>query len=142
MSNEAVIVKMINGDLFMALHVQDTTHHSIFENPVTIKVISVPGMGGVVEKTITAPFCSLTEDSEFRIRQDQIIYIKPLHSNIKAYYYKLIEAFKSEESLNEFTADFSEESSDSEDLKENEDSLPQEHNEDSFIIIPDTKTIH
>lgn len=138
MNNEAVIVKMINGDLFMALYVKDTERHSVFENPITIKVVSVPGMGGVVEKTITAPFCSLTEENEFSIRHDQIVYIKPLHTNIKSYYFRLVEAVKSEESIGDFATDELEESSESEEETEE----IHEHNESSFIIIPDTKTIH
>lgn len=137
MNNEAVIVKLMNGDLFMATYIEETDKHYVFENPVTIKVISVPGQGGVIEKTITAPFCSLTEAKEFSFSRDHVLYVKLLHKNIKSYYFKLIQAFESDESeLEEMNY-----LSDS-DTEEQLDEQPEEHSTTGFIIIPDTKTIH
>lgn len=139
MNNEAVIVKLTNGDLFMATYIRETDKHVVFENPVTIKVVAIPGQGGVVEKTITAPFCSLTEEKEFSFRHDHVLYMKLLHTNIKSYYFKLIEAFQTDETeLEEMNL-----SSDTDSEETEEESDEQEdHATSGFVIIPETKTIH
>lgn len=140
MHNEAVIVKLTNGDLFMATYIRETDKHIVFENPVTIKVVAIPGQGGVVEKTITAPFCSLTKEKEFSFRHDHVLYMKLLHSNIKGYYFKLIEAFQTDETeLEEMNPLYEK---DSEEPEEDSDDQHEDQSTSGFVIIPDTKTIH
>lgn len=125
----------MNGDLFMGTYIKETEHHLIIENPVTIKVITVPGKGGVIEKTITAPFCSLTEDTQFQFRHDHVQYVKPLHSNIKSYYFNLVDAFETDQSEE---LDIS--SSVTEEATAEEYETPEQ--EEQFVIVPDNKTYH
>lgn len=96
MNNEPVIVKLISGDMFIATYIEDSTNSYVFDNPITIKIVSAMGESGLVEKTMMVPFCALTEDTRYTIKHDHVLFMKALHSNIKLHYTKMIEALSKE----------------------------------------------
>lgn len=127
--NDPVIVKLINGDMFMAIVINDTTHSLIVSDPITVKTVSVSTEGGTVEKTVTQPFCSLTLDREYSIDRSHVLFVKPLNPKLAKYYDQLLEAFLNERSEDDMSNEL-----DQEEYQEKED--------DHFLIIPDTDTVH
>lgn len=124
--SDPVIVKLVNGDMFMAQVITDTTHALIVSDPVTIKTITVAAEGGSVDKTITLPFCSLTLDREFSIDRSHVLFVKPLNPSLIKHYDKIVEAFLEERSEDQFE----------------EQSIEDEPGDNHFLIIPDNDTVH
>lgn len=90
MKNDPVVVKLMNGETFIAVNIESTTTHATFENPISIRVVVVPGQGGVVEKTITSPYCSLTDETVFSFRHEHILFVKPVQATVREYYLNLV----------------------------------------------------
>ena len=135
MNNDAVIVKLLNGDMFMAYHLNSTPDTLLVSDPVSIKTVQVATEGGVVEKTMTQPFCSLTLEREYSFDMRMVLYVKPLNPKIAKYFDKLIQAFNEERSEDD---DFGQLTFDDE---------PQEHHEEelfdeSMLVIPEKHQLH
>ena len=125
MNNEAVVIKLTNGDTVMGALVSETETHIHMQDLVSIKTVVVQGQGGVIEKTITAPFCSLTEEKKFTFNRDHVMFIKPLHPALQPLYWKIVDSFDDEPELG---------------FKDPEPEEDELH--DTFVIIPDTKVLH
>lgn len=136
MNNDAVIVKLLNGDMFMAYHLNSTPDTLLVSDPVSIKTVQVATEGGVVEKTMTQPFCSLTLEREYSFDMRMVLYVKPLNPKIAKYFDKLIQAFNEERSEDD---DFGQVVFGSESEEEQEDD-PMFG--ESMLIIPEKHQIH
>lgn len=134
MSNEAVVVKLLNGDMFMAYHLNSTPDTLLVLDPVSIKAVQVATEGGIVEKTMTQPFCSLTLEREYSFDMRMVLYVKPLNPKIAKHFGKLIQAFNEERSEDN---DFGQTAFDN-DSRETPDSLIDE----SMLVIPEKHQIH
>lgn len=119
----------------MAKLVNDTSDTLIVMDPISVKLVHTAAEGGVIEKTVTQPFCALTLDREYSFDRRHVLFAKPLNPNIAKYYDKLVEAFLKESSEdNDFNQSmFTDESQE----EENE-----EPNDDGFLIIPSKYNVH
>lgn len=97
MNNDCVIAKLVTGEQFMAQYVDAARDYVILKNLIAIRVVPVMGPDGIIDKTVTAPFCSMTEDPEYSFNLNHVVYCKPLHSKLVPYYHKLLDAFLKEE---------------------------------------------
>lgn len=93
-----VVVKLVSGELFMATVLGDTPESLIVRDPVAVRQIQVAAQGGVIEKTVTNPFCSLTEEREYSFDHSHILFIKPLSERISSYYKQLLDEIHSSDS--------------------------------------------
>lgn len=133
--SDPVIVKLINGDMFMATVINDVDDTLMVADPIAIRLVQVTTEGGTVEKTITQPFCALTLEREFSFDRRFVLFVKPLNPKIAKYYGSLIESFLSERSDDE---DFGQIQFDDEpEEKEEETNL-----DEGFLIIPTNHNIH
>ena len=139
MNNEAVVVKLLNGEMFMAYLLNSTPDTLVVYDPIAIKIVQVAGEGGVVEKTMTQPFCSLTLDREYSFDMRQVIYVKPLNPKIAKYFDKLIQAFNEERSLDD---DFGQTTFDDHSEQYQEESEEDLTFDNAILIIPDKHLIH
>lgn len=136
MNNEAVVVKLLNGDMFMAYHLNTTSDTLLVVDPIAIKSVQISTEGGVVEKTLTQPFCSLTLEREYAFDMRQVIYVKPLNPKIASYFDKLIKAFNEERSEDD---DFGQVVFGSESEEEPEDDPMFD---ETMLVIPEKHQIH
>ena len=133
--SEPVVVKLINGDMFMATVLNDETDTLIVADPIAVRQVSVATEGGVVEKTVTQPFCSLTLDREFSFDRRQVLFVKPLNPKIAKYYAQLIESFLQERSEDD---DFGQTVFEDQNHEESEEPMEDE----GFLIIPTKHNVH
>ena len=127
-----MIVKLTNGDTLMADLVHENDYTIIVENPVMVKTIQQNSPLGIIERTVTAPFCSLTDDKEFSLDRRHVLFVSNLHPAVEAMYYRIVDAFGEE--TNSFLDQLGS-------RIEQEDY--QEPNEDDyFFVIPEETKIH
>jgi hypothetical protein len=125
--SDCVVVKLITGETIMASIVHQSRDSLILLNPITVRSITVTTDGGPMERTVTNPYCTLTQDREFIFDWSHVVTIKPLHTGIIAFYEKLINSFEDEFDLD---------STPEESLQE-----PEEE-DDKFLIVPDKQKLH
>ena len=102
-------------------------------DPISIKLVQVATEGGIVEKTMTQPFCSLTLEREYSFDMRMVVYVKTLNPKISNYFDKLIKAFNDERSEDN---DFGQTVFESEENEE--DPLFDE----SMLVVPEKHQIH
>ena len=142
--NDFVVIKLINGEMVMATLANETDDYVLIENPVGIKVIQVNTPMGIIEKTATSPFCSLSDDHEFNIDKRQILYKCNLHSSLIPVYLSLVNSFSDE--LNSFSDQVESilNRLDSMDDTESDtvESSTEEKQDNVFYIFPEEPKIH
>lgn len=127
--NDKVVVKLTNGDIFMAVMLESEGEY-VFQDLVAIKVVQIVNDGAVIEKTVTHPFCSLTEERTYTFKKDLVLFCKPLSPKIADHYVRLAAAFHEESKQdNQFQSPEEDEEEEAED-------------DHRFVIIPDNKNIH
>ena len=87
-----VVIKLISGEQLIGFMVEETKTGITIENPISIKVINVPTSNGIVEKTVTGPFCNMTDETLFDFEWEHIIFVKPVHPAIIPLYLEIIAA--------------------------------------------------
>lgn len=130
--SSAVIVKLTNGDTLMAGLIHENDNTIIVENPVMVKVMQQSTPQGIIERTVTAPFCSLTDDKEFSLDRRHVLFVSNLHPAVEAMYYRIVDAFGDE--MHSFLDQLGSRI-EQEDYQE-----PDE--EDLFLVIPEEQKIH
>lgn len=133
--SDPVIVKLINGDMFMASVLNDTDETLLVADPIAVRLVQVSTEGGTIEKTVTQPFCSLTLEREFAFDRKFVLYVKPLNPKIAKYYGSLIESFLNERSDDEGFGQT--EFEDDSELEEEEPNV-----DEGFLIIPSNHNVH
>lgn len=132
MNSEPVVVKLINGDVFMAYLINSTDETLIVQDPVSVKTVHIPTEGCVIEKVITQPFCALTLDREYVFDMRMVLYVKNLNPKIAKHFERIVGSFEEEKMEEEdFGPMFFEEDSESE-----------EYEEEPILIIPDKHQLH
>lgn len=132
MNNEPIVVKLVSGDMFMAYLLNSTEDTLLVQDPITVKTVQIQTEGGVVEKAITQPFCSLTLEREFSIDMRLVIFVKPLNPKIAGYYRRIVGSYSEDDEPEE---DFLYAGFDQEDDHE-------EHDQESILVIPDKHSLH
>ena len=125
--SDCVVVKLITGETIMASVINETQDSLILLNPITVRSITVTTDGGPMERTVTNPYCTLTQDREFVFDWSHVVTIKPLHTGIIAFYKKLIDSFEDEFDLESMSEETTQE--------------PEEE-DDKFLIVPDKQKLH
>ena len=138
MNDDCIIVKLINGDLFMAKMINEGQDYILVGDPISVRTIPVTTDGGSIEKTVTNPYCSMTQETEFSFERSHIVFVKPLHPTVASYYIKLVETFNEEFVGLEDRINVAMQDDEFFEPEEEEDDYP----EDRFIIIPDKNQIH
>ena len=134
MSNEAVVVKLLNDDMFMAYRLNSAPDTLLVLDPVSIKAVQVATEGGIVEKTMTQPFCSLTLEREYSFDMRMVLYVKQLNPKIAKHFDKLVQAFNKERSEDD---DFCQMTFDN-DSRE----APDTSIDESMLVIPEKHQLH
>ena len=144
--NDFVVIKFVNGEMVMATLIEENDSYVFVENPIGIKVIQVTTAAGIVEKTATSPFCSLSEDTEFCFDRRQILYTCGLHNSLIPIYLSLVNSFSDD--VNSFSDQV--ESAlqrlsglhDTDTDSDQQDQEQQEEVDNVFYIFPDEPKIH
>lgn len=97
MNNDQVVVKLVNGEVFMATVLGDTPDSLIVQDPVAVRQITVTAPGGVIERTVTNPFCTITDAREYSFDRRHILFVQPLSEKVSKYYSQLINEISSDE---------------------------------------------
>jgi len=109
----------------MATLAHESNESIVIEDPVMVRNIQIPTEGGTIEKTVTTPYCPITNETHYTFARSHVVFMKPLHPNVVTLYKRLVKTFDHE--LPEF-ADGPEEE-------------PKDES-DTFLIIPDELKIH
>lgn len=125
-----MVVKLVNGDTFIAELLRESDTNFIFDNPIAIKNIQVTSNGSVIEKTVTNPLCTLTHETEYSFDRSHVVYAKPLHPSLVDFYFRIVKAFEGESSVL------------ANDLNEQFDNTDDDHEDDYFFVSPDKQQIH
>lgn len=145
--NDFVVIKLITNEMIMAAIVNETSDYVLIENPIGVKVIQVNTSAGIIEKTATTPFCSLSEDKEFNIDKRQIVYMCGLHSSLIPVYLSLVNSFSDEDNsfsdqvqsaLQRLNPLFNQAESETEEQVEDD----SDELDNVFYIFPDEPKIH
>lgn len=134
MNDCIVLLKLINGETIIGNLVNETEDTAIVEKPIAIRTVQTNSSNGLIEKTVTAPFCTLTDDEEFSLDKRHVLHISNLHPAIIAMYYKVVTAFDDEyesmlSSIDDLTSGFNQ-------------YHEEEEDDELFLVTPDTKTVH
>lgn len=143
MKDDCIVVKLINGDLFMAKMLNEGQDFILVEDPISVRTIPVTTDGGSIEKTVTNPYCTMTQEREFSFERSHVVFVKPLHPTVVGYYLKLVDTFNEEfagldERINLGIQDLEENGY----YEPEEDLDEDDYPDDRFIIIPDKNQIH
>jgi len=120
--NDCVVFRLVSGEQCMATLVEISDEYITVENPIAVKIMPIATENGMIERTVTSPFCGITDDKEFEFHRNHIVYMKPLSAGISEFYQKLVNAFGSEQSTNTFNDE------------------PEE--DESFVVMPEDHMIH
>ena len=113
----------------MAAVIGDTPDSLIVQDPVAVRQIQVTAQGGVIERTVTNPFCTITDAREYSFDRRNILFIQPLSEKVAKYYNQLIREITSDEYVNDDHTVF-----------DNHDEEEQEV--EPTLVIPDKHLIH
>ena len=133
--SDPVIVKLINGDMFMATVINDVEDTLMVADPIAIRLVQVTTDGGTVEKTITQPFCALTLEREYSFDRRFVLFVKPLNPKIAKYYGSLLESFLNEQDGDLDNVQFNDE-------QQEEDQEEEPNLDEGFLIIPTNHNVH
>lgn len=133
--SDPVIVKLINGDMFMATVINDVEDTLMVADPIAIRLVQVSTDGGTVEKTITQPFCALTLEREYSFDRRFVLFVKPLNPKIAKYYGSLLESFLNEQDGDLDNVQFNDE-------QQEEDQEEEPNLDEGFLIIPTNHNVH
>ena len=122
--NDCVVFKLVSGEQCMATLIEASEDYITVENPIAVKVLPVVTEKGMIEKTVTSPFCGISDDKEFEFHRSHVVYMKALSEDVSKFYQKLINSFESEEIAGDIFED------------------EPEPEDDSFVVIPEEHTIH
>lgn len=119
-----VVVRLITGETLMATLGEVSRNTTKLKDPIQLKTIQINTTSGIVEKTITSQFCTITEDPDYTFLNQHILFMKNLHPVIAGMYVNLIQSLESP--------------------TDEPDSFDQELDEESFIATsnPNKNTFH
>ena len=133
--SEYIIFRLVDGETIMARLMAETPDSIIVEDPISIRVIQVNTPEGVIEKTVTNPLCTFTNEKEFSFMKSHTLFIKPVHPVVSLFYLKIVRAFDTE--FNDITSQLNDPYDSS--LSS---SIEPEEEEESFLVIPDKHQLH
>lgn len=132
--SDSVVIKLVTGDMMMATLMLETDDTVIVHDPIAVKTIQANKNGAIVERTVTAPYCGLTDEREYVFDRRNVLYVKKLNDTVDKYYTRLVKEFEET-----FTIDNVDSLSD--EFKE-DDQEEHDHEIEGFLIIPEDQKIH
>jgi len=101
-----VVVKLVSGEQIMAVLKAEDENYIQIESPMTIRMITIPEEN---KEHITAhPYCHFSEESEFVLPKNQVMFVKKLHHMYIPHYIRLVsdhEKTQSQEDTEELSFD-------------------------------------
>ena len=127
---DRVVFKLMNGDQCMGRFLREEDDHIVFEDLVLVKPMQIVTPHGTIEKTVTSPYCPITEDTIYRFSKVHVLFVKALDANVAKMYDKMIKQFEHEVPTNIDPEGYLE-----------EEQREETNESDSFFIMPDPEDI-
>lgn len=90
MTEELVVVKLVDGDQFIAQLLNQTEHGVLVLRPISIRLQPVGHDGGaLVERLMTSVYCPMSDQESFIFDARHVVFVNRLHSNMIDQYKKL-----------------------------------------------------
>ena len=89
MSEELVVVKLVDGDQFIGQLLNITENGVLVLRPITIKTQHVITPSGSVERLTTSVYCPLSGDESFLFDISHVLFVNKLNANMCDQYFKL-----------------------------------------------------
>lgn len=90
MTEELVVVKLIDGDQFIAQLLNQTENGVLVLRPISIKLQPVVSDGGsLVERLMTSVYCPMSDQESFIFDARHVVFVNRLHTNMIDQYKKL-----------------------------------------------------
>ena len=80
--NDYVVVKLITGEMVIGTVYIDNKDYLVLDDPLIVKNINFQNRNGIVEKSITRPFCNLTDDRRFSFKKEHTMFVKSLSAGL------------------------------------------------------------
>ena len=74
----------------------ETENGYVVLNPIQVRMVPVFQNGEYNEQTLSNRFCQYSDENQYTFDQKNVVYCKPLHSNMIDHYVKLVLAFGKE----------------------------------------------
>jgi hypothetical protein len=91
MQKDYVVVKLISGEIVMAMFEGEDDKYVKVEYPIQIKTMIVPGLNR--ESIHASPYCQFSESTSFVLEKSHIIYIKKLHNQFISHYKSFMRSY-------------------------------------------------
>ena len=106
MTEELVVVKLVDGDQLIGQLLNHTNEGVLILQPISIKLHPIVTDGGeLVERLTTSVYCPLSDEESFVFDNRHVLYVNKLHENMVDQYWKLSkELYKSLKNPNNFSS--------------------------------------
>lgn len=107
-----VVVKLFSGEIIIGTLEKDMIDKLTIGYPIQIKVVQLLKSGKVYEQTMTSEFCALTNDPEFELNKNHIVFVASLKKDYSELYQKIVDQMyrNSEEELEDNSEKYVEDS--------------------------------
>lgn len=92
-------IKLVTGELLMCTSVASTDTTLTIAHPIEVSTIQLPSANGIVERTTTTDWCTITAMQQYTIHRAQIVFAEPLKESIAVYYRKLVTHYKMQDTM-------------------------------------------
>lgn len=91
MNEYYTIVRLVTGEQVMAILTEEDDDYVELMHPMIIRIAPVQtALGKMSDRIFASPFCSFTDDKFFRLKKDNLLFIKPLHEEFVQHYLRLV----------------------------------------------------
>lgn len=90
MNPPVVVVKLVSGEQLMGFLLDEGKDGIVIEMPIAIRNINITTDKGIIEKTVTSPFCNITDETVFEFEWEHIIFVKSLHPALVTLYLDIV----------------------------------------------------
>lgn len=98
--SEYVIIKFANAEQVMATVVEQKRSSIVVKDVITVKSVPIMGKtGDVTERVLTTKFCNYSDENEFELDFENMIYCKPLKESIHKHYRQVVKEFNEEDPM-------------------------------------------
>lgn len=91
MNEYYAVVRLVTGEQVMAVLTAEDEEYVELLHPMIIRIAPVQtALGKISDRIFASPFCHFTDEQYFRIKKDNLLFIKPLHQEFISHYKRLI----------------------------------------------------
>lgn len=83
-------LKLVTGELLMCNCIESTATSLTITHPIEVSQIRLQRGNGIIERTSTTDWCTITAEQQYKISLDHIVFAEPLKESIAIYYRKLV----------------------------------------------------